>query len=476
MSFFGAMSTAVTGIKAQSSALGYIADNIANSQTTGFKRTEASFLDIVTVASSTNQQPGAVLAQPKYTNSVQGTVSSSSITTNMAINGDGYFIVSKAVGTADNSPVFQDVDYYTRAGDFTPDKNGYLRNSSGYYLQGTPIDPTTGNPAGDATSVIQINKSFLAAKASTTINYQANLPLYPKTPNSDTTVAGSELLQTAAEAASATPPFHNDPTNTSGTPATDGYIQAQDEATFLDRSVTGGSVTAYDASGNAVSVQLRWVKVDNANADGSGTAPGTETWQCFYKSDDSATGTAAKWTNTGQTYTFDSAGNLTPPVTSTTVSNLTVNGDNLGNITLYHGNGGVTAYADTSGTVTVNKIDQDGYAAGELVGLSITDNGRIAGTYSNGKTIDLYQVTLAKFNNPNGLQKIDGAAFAATNESGQAIVGASGDIVGSALEESNVDLSDEFSKLIIAQQAYTANTRVITTADSLIQETLNMKR
>lgn len=474
MSFFGAMSTAVTGIKAQSSALGYISDNIANSQTTGFKKTEASFLDIVTVASSTNQQPGAVMAQPKYTNSVQGTISSTSVATNMAINGNGFFVVSKAVGNADNSPVFQDVNYYTRAGDFSMDKNGYLKNSSGYYLQGTPIDPTSGNLVGNATGVVQINQGFLAAHATANINYQVNLPSTPTTSNYDTTVAGSELLQTAAEKTSGTV-FANDPTNFSGTPATDGVVQANDEAAFLDRSVTGGSVTAYDSQGTAVSVQLRWVKVDNANGDGSGSAPGTETWQLFYKSNDSATGTNAKWTNVGQNYTFDSAGNLSPAVASTTINNLTVNGDVIGNVTLYHGNGGVTQYADTSGAVTVNKIDQDGYAAGNLVSVAVTDNGRIAGTYSNGKTVDLYQIGVAHFNNPDGLQKIDGAAFAATDASGQAISGGSGSVVGSALEDSNVDLSDEFSKLIIAQQAYSANTRVITAADSLIQETLNMK-
>lgn len=468
MSFFGAMSTAVSGIKAQSSALGYISDNIANSQTTGFKRTEASFLDIVTVSTATNQQPGAVLAQPKYTNSVQGTIDATSVSTNMAINGSGYFVVAKAVGTTDNTPVFQNVNYYTRAGDFSMDKNGYLKNASGYYLQGTPIDPATGNPAGDTPEVMQIGNGFLAAKPTKTITYTANLPSYPKTPNSDTTVPGSELLQTSAEAASANPPFHNDPT------AAGGVIQAQDEDAFLDRSVSGGAVTSYDAQGNAVNVQLRWVKTDNTSGDGSGTSPGKDSWMLFYKSDDNALGAAAKWTNVGQTYTFDATGNLNPLIPSTTISDLTVNGDNLGDVTLYHGNSNVTQFA--GGAVTVNKIGQDGYASGQLVSISVTDNGRIAGTYSNGKSVDLYQVTLAKFNNADGLQKIDGAAFAETSASGTAIMGATGTIVGNALEASNVDLSDEFSKLIIAQQAYTANTRVITTSDSLIQETLNMKR
>jgi flagellar hook protein FlgE len=136
----------------------------------------------------------------------------------------------------------------------------------------------------------------------------------------------------------------------------------------------------------------------------------------------------------------------------------------------------MTQFADNNGTVTVNSINQDGYASGSLVNVAVGSNGRVTGTYTNGKTIDLFQVSLAKFNNPDGLQKMSGTAFAETQESGAAISGGTGDIVASATEASNVDLADEFSKLIVAQQAYTAGTRIITTSDTLIQETLNMKR
>lgn len=475
MSFFGSMTTAITGIRAQSSALGYISDNIANSQTTGFKRTDASFYDIVTASTANFHQPGAVVAKPSYTNSVQGSVDASQVSTNMAINGEGFFVVSQRVATVDNNPVFQTVPYYTRRGDFSMDKNGYLVNGGGYYLQGLPIDPVTNNPSGDTPGVIKISGNFLAARMTQTISYTANLPSYPQTANAKDGVAGSELLQTAAEAASATPPFHNDPTVMPPT-AADGFIQAQDEQAFLDRSVAGGAITTYTAQGNPVNVQFRWVKLDNADGDGSGSAPGTETWAMFYKSDDGATGTAAKWTNTGQAYTFNSNGQLSPTIPSTTISNLTVNGVNLGNITLDHGSSDVTQFANPNGTVTVNTIDQDGYASGELVSVAVAENGRITGTYTNGKTIDLFQVSLAKFNNPNALQKMNGTAYAATQESGAAIMGGTGDIVAQALEASNVDLADEFAKLIVAQQAYTAGTRIITTSDQLIQETLNMKR
>lgn len=472
MSFFGSMTTAITGIRAQSSALGYISDNIANSQTTGFKRTDASFYDIVTASTPNFHQPGAVVAKPSYTNGVQGSVDASQVATNMAINGEGFFVVSQRVATVDNNPVFQNVNYYTRRGDFSMDKNGYLVNGGGYYLQGVAIDPTTNNPVGDTPSVMQINNSFLSARQTTTITYAANLPSFPQTAHATamSSISGSELLQTSAEQIAGTT-FANNPV---GTGAGNGYVQAADEQNFLDRSVSGGAITAYDSQGNPVNVQVRWVKTNNAAGEGTGTAG--DTWHAFYKSDDSATGTAAKWTDIGQDYTFDSAGQLSPAVNSTTITALTVDGVNLGNITLSHGAANMTQFADTNGTVSVNKIDQDGYASGELVNVAVAANGRVTGTYTNGKTIDIFQVSLAKFNNPNGLQKMNGTAFAETQESGAAIMGGTGDIIASSLEASNVDLADEFSKLIIAQQAYTAGTRIITTADTLIQETLNMKR
>ncbi|MCE9650706.1 MAG: flagellar hook protein FlgE [Parvibaculum sp.] len=472
MSFFGSMTTAITGIRAQSSALGYISDNIANSQTTGFKRTDATFYDIVTASTPNFHQPGAVIAKPGYTNNVQGSVDASQVATNMAINGEGFFIVSQRVATVDNNPVFQNVNYYTRRGDFQMDKNGYLVNGGGYYLQGLAIDPTTNNPIGDTPQVIQVNNGFLGAKQTTDITYTANLPSFPQTAHATalSSVSGSELLQTSAEETAGLT-FHNVP---NGTGAGNGFVQAQDEQNFLDRSVSGGAITTYDAQGNPVNVQIRWVKTQNEAGDGAGAAG--DTWHMFYKSDDAATGTNAKWTDVGQSYTFNASGQLNPPVNSATISNLTVDGVNLGNVTLTHGPGNITQFADNSGTVSVNKIDQDGYASGELVNVAVAANGRVTGTYTNGKTIDIFQVSLAKFNNPNALQKMNGTAFAETQESGAAIIGGTGDIIASSLEASNVDLADEFSKLIIAQQAYTAGTRIITTADTLIQETLNMKR
>lgn len=454
MSFFGSMTTALTGIRAQSSALGHISDNIANSQTVGFKRTDTSFQDIVTASTSRNHLPGAVLAAPSFTNGVQGSIDASEVPTHMAINGEGFFVVSARVATVDGNPVFDGVNYYTRRGDFAMDKHGYLVNGAGYTLQGLAIDPTTGNPVGDVPGRIQINRDFLAARTTSSIDYRANLPAWPKTVNADPGVADSELL-----------------TINRFTPALAdlSVISADNEDIFLDNSLSGGAVTGYDALGAPANVQFRWAKVDNE-------AGGGDEWQLFYKTSDTATGAQDKWVNVGQSYAFDAQGRLDPPVDSTTITGLTVNGVSLGDVTLNHGASNITQFEDDNGTVQTTALDQNGYPSGELVSIAVSENGRVTGTYSNGKTVDLAEVTLARFNAPDKLKRLDGTAFAATQESGEAMLGGGGDIIASAREASNVDIADEFSKLIVTQQAYTAGTRIVTASDELIRETLNMKR
>jgi flagellar hook protein FlgE len=155
---------------------------------------------------------------------------------------------------------------------------------------------------------------------------------------------------------------------------------------------------------------------------------------------------------------------------------VTVDGVLLGNVSLVHGSGGVTQFSDPNGNVQVNLLQQNGYAAGILQSVSVNDKGRVVGTYSNSRTIDLAEITLANFNGTNGLKRIDGGAFEMTDESGTPIYCASGKITGNSLEGSNTDIADEFTKLIVTQQAYSANTRVISTSSQMVQDLLNMLR
>ncbi|MGA2125343.1 MAG: flagellar hook-basal body complex protein, partial [Xanthobacteraceae bacterium] len=199
MGIFDALTTAVSGLQAQSFALQNISGNIANSSTIAYKATDTSFEDMVSggnVAAS-QQISGSVSASSLSTNSVQGSIQTSTIGTYMAINGNGYFTVAQPSGLNGDLPVFNGVQDYTRRGDFQPNSQGYLVNGAGYYLQGIPIDPTTNNPVGSQPTVLQFSNSFLPAQPTTAVQYQANLPSTPATTDASSTVLGSELLNPA---------------------------------------------------------------------------------------------------------------------------------------------------------------------------------------------------------------------------------------------------------------------------------------
>ena len=610
MGIFDALNTAVGGLQAQSFSLQNISGNIANASTVGYKGIDTSFVDLIPDATSPDRQvAGGVTAYAQATISTQGTVSASTVATNMAINGDGFFSVEKATGSVDNQPVFSGTTDYTRRGDFQLNANGNLVNGAGYYLMGVAVDPKTGNPIGNVPQVLQFQNNFVPAQATSAIQYAANLPTVPATtasataiagtitavgglnpadfsqnplvlgtpptPFGDATTTGAAALNqaatpgpiTAATALSGTAPsnslttsFSNgdtivvdgqtitfstsSPTSTSATggvinigtgtvqdiltaigqitgvpptinastgaitlhsgtaqdltvsssapafaalgfPTTmtaartgggtagTGFVVGNDVATFDAESISGGAVTAYNAAGTPVNLQLRWAKTDSASL---GT-PHQDTWNLFYQADPNATGTQVAWVNAGTNFTFNANGSLSSPTGSAiSIANLTVSGQSLGTVTLNVGSGALTQYASTGGTATVNNISQNGYAAGQLQSVAINNNGLVVGTFSNGQNLDLASVTLSHFNGTNYLQALSGGAYTVTEQSGPAIAGASGTISGSSLEGSNTDIADEFTKLIVTQQAYSANTKVITTANSMVQDLLNVLR
>ncbi|GAA3850003.1 flagellar hook-basal body complex protein [[Pseudomonas] carboxydohydrogena] len=604
MGIFGALTTSVAGLRTQSYALENISGNIANSQTTAFKRIDTSFLDLIPDTGANAQLSGSVAASSRETNTVQGDVQAASVATYMAINGDGFFAVQKPGSFTDNNPVFDGVDRYTRRGDFTLDKSGYLVNGAGYYLEGIPIDPTTGNVTGSVPQVLKFGNDFLPAQPTTTVTYRANLASYPLTTKHDTSVPGSELLNvgdftanplivgtpaqpyvngaktgsvqnskltttthigpgTALSGATNTDSIGtdfvagdtitingtttitftasggaNDATHipvdatiadllakidaangnvsnpsavsggivtlnsglasnltvvssnaaafaslgfststvtasrTGGGTAGTGTVIGSDAQNFIDESVSGGATTAYDVSGAPVSLQLRWAKTDSASL-GSGHS---DVWNLFYQTNPNATGTDVAWQNVGVNFTFGPNGQMNPAVPSVTLTNATIGGIALGDVTMNFGATGLTQFADANGNVQVNQIQNDGFPAGQLQTVSISNNGRVVGNYSNGRNIDLAAITLATFNGPNFLKRVDGGAFEVTDESGQALYGKGGTIVGSSLEGSNTDIADEFTKLIVTQQAYSANTKVITTSNQMVQDLLNVLR
>lgn len=591
MGIYGALSTSVTGLRAQAFALENISGNIANSQTTGFKRIDTDFLDLIPDTAQKRQTAGSVLAYSRSTNNMQGDVKSVSSETYMAINGNGFFVVEPRIGQADGDAVFAGANFYTRRGDFEVDKSGYLVNGSGYYLKGLPIDPVTQNISGSVPQVLRLSNQFLPASQTTRINYQLNLPQLPKTAQWQASQApGSELirasdfmpipldtpasvtgaaavagdpaatfasagdtLQITVGATSRTYSFTNaggtaglniditDSTtdeiqeilayiendlqlagaatatvglsggnivisagagnftdnvvivdNTTGS-STTGFdlangtyepsidpnvllaarvntVAAQDNGDFIEQSISGGAITVYAQSGAPANLQLRWAKVNST------TLGGADRWNLFVMSDAEATGAQPMWTRVGGDYTFAADGTPQPAVEFTELPGLTVNGVLIGDVRLYHGATGLTQFADPNGTAEVTTMNQNGYAAGEFVSVGISDNGRVVVSYNNGQTLEVAQIVTANFNAVNALKRMDGGAFAATSESGEPILDNDGGIIGSSLEASNTDISEEFTKLIVTQQAYAAGTRIVSTADEMLREVLNMVR
>ncbi len=455
MGVFSALTTAVSGMRAQSYALENISGNIANSRTTGFKRVETQFIDLIPDAAAGYEKGGSVYSRSKSTNTIKGDVAATSVDTNMAINGSGFFIVSKRAGGSGTNLTFAGNDYYTRRGDFDFDANGYLINGSGYYLKGISLDPVTGNPLSTASSVLKVNSNQIPAKSSTLITYRGNLPSYPDTTNATSLTPNSELLNPAS--------FGTNPiaTNT---------VVGSDQQTFYAQSVAGGGITVYDSLGQAVNLQVRWAKTDSV------TNGGVDTWSMFVSENTAATGAAVAWRRVPSNFTFNSSGGLTS-ATSVTLPTVTTNGVTIAGVTFDTETNGLTQFADPNGQVQASTIRQDGYATGALDRVSVSADGQVIGTYTNGQVMTLAKLAIANFASANSLKRIDGGAFEQTVESGEPLVQSDAvDVSGSSIEQSNTDIADEFSKMIVTQQAYSANTRVISTTQQMLQDTLNIIR
>lgn len=460
MGVFGAMTTALSGLRSQAYALENISGNIANSRTTGFKRMDTSFVDLIPDTPTNRELAGSVLARSSATNSVQGDIATTSIGTNVALNGDGFFIVAQKTNDINGIPTFSGANLYTRRGDFDFDANGYLVNGAGYFLKGLSIDPITGNPQGSEADVIRITGDALPPRATTTIEYGATLPPVPETTAYSAQIPGSDLVGPAAlYPASATYPAE---------------IAGADNGTFTARSLQGGAITVYDNLGQPAAVRLAWAK----------TAPNT--WRLYAETDPTATGAAPRWTQVGGDFTFTGPNGQLTSAPTVALPTFTINGVTIAGVNISTTVDGrvmtqVNA-TESKGVLQANSIRQDGYAAGVLQrnSLTISADGRIVGTYSNGQVASLAQLQTARFAAPNQLRRLDGGAFAETVESGLPLVGTSSaggtQLLGGALEQSNTDIADEFAKMIVTQQAYSANTRVITTSQQMLSDILNIIR
>jgi flagellar hook protein FlgE len=407
----------VSGLNVNSQALTVIGDNIANVNTTGFKGNRSSFSNVLS-QSLAGAEANEVGRGVEYWGTTalwsQGSIENTSNPTDMAINGAGFFLLR------DNT----NANFYTRAGNFIFDRDGYLINPDGMFVQGyeiTGVQPDGSLILGNITDI--------------------NVPGHSTTPPQATTQFTVDVNLDA-------------------------------EAADLDTYST--TVSVFDSLGNSIPVMLTFGKQAANDWDVSVSVPAGTT---------AAPGdTSIDITN----YTFNGAtGDLNNGVDPTiSINNLTSGADNLSltwdlfEDATTQTNGDLTQYAAPSMTTFQT---QNGYTAGALRGVSVDEGGVVSGSYSNGQLTPLYQVTLADFPNYYGITKMGGNLYAESRDSGQPMYGPPqtaklGSISSSSIEMSNVDLAQEFIKMITTQRAFQANSRVITTSDEILAELINIKR
>ena len=426
--------TGISGLNASSTSMDVIGDNIANLNTTAFKASRVSFGDVLSETlngGAGSSQIGRGVAvknvSPQFT---QGSFESTGNALDLAVDGDGLFVV------ADGS-----TKYYTRDGHFALDKNENVVNAEGYVLQGYLAD-ANGNITGTTG-----NLSFSSQQSQPSVTSQATIAV-----NLDAT-------QTAQ-----TTPFTLDG-NGDGT--------NNDPANY-NHSTT---VKVYDSLGGEHDVTLYFCKT----GDGA--------WTVHYVAKDPTDPTQLVEAGT-QNLSFDTDGKLIDDNSGTAVNfDFGTSVTNPQPIAFDFGTGtgetpsgtGLDGTTQFGSTFSVNQETQDGYGAGSVSSISISEKGLITASFTNGKTQTVGQVALARFTDPTSLKKLGSNLYAETYDSGQALIGIPqnsglGRVMSNSLELSNVDLAQEFVKMISAQRAFQASSKIITTTDEMLQELVNIKR
>jgi flagellar hook protein FlgE len=419
MGISSALYSGVSGLNTNSQAMSVIGNNLANTNTVGFKGARTVFSDLLSSrinGSGGSSQVGRGVGMSKVDNIFsQGTFESTESNLDVAIEGEGFFML-KQPG--------DDTTYYSRAGAFRFDEEGYLINPEGLRVQGKGYDVNGELIAGDPTDIQVSNEGLIAGQVTTEMTLNTNLD-------------SSSLIIAA-------PFLYTDPT------------------TFNYSS----SAQIFDTLGNPHLITTYFKKT------------AANTWNWYWTSEDAA-GTPMGQTTAGAAaagvLTFTPDGELTVVPT-------------VGNTGALNWNNGTTPTAlqitfDTtqfnSDSVVISQ-NQNGYGAGNLTGVNINEDGIVIASYSNGRQILVSSLVLAKFTNPNGLELAGSNLYQETTSSGAPRTGLPGAELGkvftNSLEQSNVDMGTEFVKMITAQRGFQANSKIITTVDELLGELINLKR
>ncbi len=454
MGVSGSLFSGISGLNANANAMSVIGNNIANANTIGFKGSRTIFGDLLSgkvSGSSGTSQVGRGVGLSTVDNIFsQGTFENTETNTDLAIEGAGFFIVSDpTTGNEQNS--------YTRAGAFRFDADGYLVNPEGYNVMGLELD-ADGNTVGDLTPIWANTQSFSPANPTGNIDLNTNMNSNASTvgayPSFDVADAnGTSNYATSTQIYDSLGDTHlmttyftkNDSQNWEWTTVVDsGDLTG---GTIGDLAEVGKGTLEFDPSGNLIAI---------GNDDGTGTV----TVEQLYSVAGDVTSDAISPRPLAMTF----AGALDWASGAVDTQQIAIDMQ-------------TTQYASPS--VVVSQ-EQDGYGTGSLVKLSIDSEGNVIGNFSNGDPRKLMQLALAKFTNPNALEKIGNNMYQENTDSGVPVVGTVGSGVGNiftnALEMSNVDLAQEFVKMITTQRGFSANSKTITTTDEMLTEVINLKR
>jgi len=450
MGISSSLNAGVSGLNANANKLATISDNIANSQTYGYKRADVDFSSL-TVSDSRSPNTvgggrwftaGGVRTNAIWDIEAKGALTTTSNATDIALTGRGFLPVTSLASvdgmTNANLPFM-----LTTTGSFLPDANGYLRTPSGLVLMGWPAD-TNGTvapqPRDSASGLmpVQINRSSVAVQATSTIDLNANLPATETQEGSSGAMLPVTVEYFDNLGASQTLSFQFTPTvAAAGDPQTNTWtLEIIDQASGL----SGGSyeVVFGDVPPNAG-------YPTSVTQTVAGTAPLSTSY-------DAATGDI----------TLDLANQtITVGVGSTS--------------------GGPQHLSQLSSTFSPTGVTKDGNAAGTFTGVSIDENGYLYASYSSGFSKVIYQVPVVDVPNPNGLRVLDNQCFALSKDAGSMFLwdagsGPTGAVEGFAREQSTTDIAHELTQLIQTQRAYSSNAKIIQTVDEMLQETTNLKR
>ena len=502
----------LSGLNADSTALNTIANNLANMNTNGFKAQTTNFSDLFYQQVGSNgsgdeiQAGTGVQVASNSTDYSGGSITSTGSSNDAAINGNGFFVLYGGGGS----------QLLTQNGGFQLSSNGTLQTADGLSVMGYPATNGVINTNGGLTDINIPTGQVM--KPSATTNFSITQNLDAQSAIGSQTTGQVQIYDSLGTSYEATVTYTNQGDNTWG------YSVTVPNTLSPNSSIAAGVSTInynFGASGATLATVDPGTNLTITGPTASGSATITaptvtsgETAATYATALQTAitaagiTGTTVSSTAGGQlsivgtgistsgsvvqdpiasasasgTLTFDSSGNLVSPATD--VSGITFSGlsDGAANLNLnfnLFGASGTGSISQTAAASSSSATSQNGYASGQYESFAVDSSGVIAATYSNGQTQNVGQLAVATVNNQQGLRDMGSTEYQATTASGNASVGVAGSsgrgtIEGSSLEASNVNISAEFSDLIVAQRAFEANSKAVTTFDTVTQETINM--